>query len=137
MAHSATQYIYRQYIHIPSPRVVIVCLEERILNVLTHIDRVSRMLYTPELALTKDPAWFSHVARAHRWVAPLTNPHGRRRRWRWRLDDRQALPSTKSTKHSSLTHPTTIRYVQPRPPCARRKPPNPELAQSAFDRDAT
>eukprot|EP00962_Isochrysis_galbana_P040946 scaffold14909_cov107-Isochrysis_galbana.AAC.5 len=22
---------------------------------------------------TKKPAWFSHVARAHRWVAPLTN----------------------------------------------------------------
>eukprot|EP00962_Isochrysis_galbana_P028867 scaffold9156_cov120-Isochrysis_galbana.AAC.9 len=21
----------------------------------------------------KNPAWFSHVARAHRWVAPLTN----------------------------------------------------------------
>eukprot|EP00962_Isochrysis_galbana_P059378 scaffold32936_cov129-Isochrysis_galbana.AAC.6 len=36
------------------------------------IGGVSRMLYTPELALTKDPAWFSHVARAHRWVAPLT-----------------------------------------------------------------
>eukprot|EP00962_Isochrysis_galbana_P024414 scaffold7488_cov149-Isochrysis_galbana.AAC.4 len=23
--------------------------------------------------LRKNPAWFSHVARAHRWVAPLAN----------------------------------------------------------------
>eukprot|EP00962_Isochrysis_galbana_P020806 scaffold6107_cov130-Isochrysis_galbana.AAC.15 len=26
--------------------------------------------------LKKTPVWFSHVARAHRWVAPLTNPPG-------------------------------------------------------------
>eukprot|EP00962_Isochrysis_galbana_P018777 scaffold5431_cov93-Isochrysis_galbana.AAC.2 len=33
------------------------------------------MLRTPqdETAWRKNPAWFSHVARAHRWVAPLTN----------------------------------------------------------------
>eukprot|EP00962_Isochrysis_galbana_P000738 scaffold201_cov121-Isochrysis_galbana.AAC.18 len=36
----------------------------------------------------KNPAWFSHVARAHRWVAPLTNsrPHMAARC--------EALPST-------------------------------------------
>jgi len=34
--------------------------------------------------MRKNLVWFSHVARAHRWVAPLTNPHGRR----WRLDAR-------------------------------------------------
>eukprot|EP00962_Isochrysis_galbana_P028471 scaffold9000_cov139-Isochrysis_galbana.AAC.2 len=28
-------------------------------------------------------------------------------------------------KHPSLRHPTTIRYVQPRPPSARREPPYP------------
>eukprot|EP00962_Isochrysis_galbana_P046231 scaffold18528_cov152-Isochrysis_galbana.AAC.1 len=43
----------------------------------------------------------------------------------------QALPST----HLSLRHPTTIRYVQPRSPSARREPPYPELAQSAWDTD--
>eukprot|EP00962_Isochrysis_galbana_P060601 scaffold35214_cov129-Isochrysis_galbana.AAC.3 len=26
-----------------------------------------------EIGERKNPAWFSHVARAHRWVAPLTN----------------------------------------------------------------
>eukprot|EP00962_Isochrysis_galbana_P013114 scaffold3751_cov117-Isochrysis_galbana.AAC.1 len=26
-----------------------------------------------QTSLKKNPAWFSHVARAHRWVAPLTN----------------------------------------------------------------
>eukprot|EP00962_Isochrysis_galbana_P015160 scaffold4357_cov113-Isochrysis_galbana.AAC.16 len=34
-------------------------------------------------------------------------------------------------EHPSLRHPMTFRYVQPRPPSARRKPPYPELAQSA------
>eukprot|EP00962_Isochrysis_galbana_P007697 scaffold2085_cov99-Isochrysis_galbana.AAC.1 len=38
-------------------------------------------------------------------------------------------------KHPSLRHPRTIRYVQARPPSARRKPPYPELAQSACDTD--
>eukprot|EP00962_Isochrysis_galbana_P051368 scaffold22759_cov111-Isochrysis_galbana.AAC.5 len=43
--------------------------------------------------------------------------------------DGGSMPSP--AKHPSLRHPTTIRYVQPRPPCARRKPPNPELATCA------
>eukprot|EP00962_Isochrysis_galbana_P034163 scaffold11535_cov135-Isochrysis_galbana.AAC.3 len=51
-------------------------------------------------AAGKTPVWFSYVARAHRWVAPLTNT----RPTMWRLDaGRQAL---RGTHHPSLTHPT-------------------------------
>eukprot|EP00962_Isochrysis_galbana_P048895 scaffold20540_cov101-Isochrysis_galbana.AAC.2 len=47
----------------------------------------------------KNPVWFSHVARAHRWMAPLTNPHGRR----WRLDARPCqAPITEAPKNNRV-----------------------------------
>eukprot|EP00962_Isochrysis_galbana_P031059 scaffold10099_cov137-Isochrysis_galbana.AAC.3 len=47
-----------------------------------------RSLYFPSSG-QKNSVWFSHVARAHRWVAPLTKPSRRPMAARC-----QALPST-------------------------------------------
>eukprot|EP00962_Isochrysis_galbana_P004708 scaffold1297_cov114-Isochrysis_galbana.AAC.5 len=61
------------------------------------------------------------MARAHRWVAPLSPT--------LTAADGGSMPGP--AKHPSLIHPTTIRYVQTRPPSARREPPYPKVAQSA------
>eukprot|EP00962_Isochrysis_galbana_P059365 scaffold32920_cov129-Isochrysis_galbana.AAC.1 len=59
--------------------------------------------------LPKNPMWFSHVARAHQWVAPLTNPHGRR----WRLDARPCQAPISKTHNNNQVRPT---------PAAQRAP---------------
>eukprot|EP00962_Isochrysis_galbana_P001126 scaffold287_cov119-Isochrysis_galbana.AAC.7 len=85
------------------------------------------------LVVGKPPMWFSHVARAHRWVAPLNKTYVLPTATTAAELVASIVPSP--TRHPSipLRHPMTIRYVQSRPPsaCRSRKPPNSELAQSA------
>eukprot|EP00962_Isochrysis_galbana_P016758 scaffold4809_cov116-Isochrysis_galbana.AAC.4 len=65
------------------------------------------------------------------WLVPT---HGWHRSPTLTAADGDSMPGP--AKHPSLRHPTTIRYVQPRPPSARREPPYPDLAQqSASDTD--
>eukprot|EP00962_Isochrysis_galbana_P054290 scaffold25803_cov129-Isochrysis_galbana.AAC.3 len=78
----------------------------------------------------KNPVWFSHVSRGACPPIGGTAHQPTLTARRWRLDARMPGPA----KHPSLRHPRTIRYVQPRPPSARRlshPTPYPELAQSA------